>query len=66
MKIKNLLILTVVLIHSIPFSSCKKEKEEDELKLCEINKTGTISFNLSGRVGLDPIDVFVNGEFVDS
>ena len=66
MKIKNILILTAIFIQTAQFSSCKKEKEEDEPKACEMNKTGTISFNLSGKISSDPVDVFVNGEFVDS
>ena len=66
MKIKNLLILTALFIQTVQLSSCKKDKEKDEPKDCEINKTGTISFNLSGRLSSDPVDVFVNGEFVDS
>lgn len=66
MKIKNLLVLTAILINSAQISSCKKETEETEPKSCEINKTGTIGFNLSGKISLDPVNVFVNGEFVDS
>ena len=66
MKIKNLLILTALFIQTVQLSSCKKDKEKDEPKACEISKTGIINFNLSGRLSSDPVDVFVNGEFVDS
>lgn len=66
MKIKNLLILTAILINSAQISSCKKENKEEEPKSCEVNKTGTISFNLSGKISLDPVDVYVNGKFIDS
>jgi len=66
MQIKSLLVAAAIFIQTVPFSSCKKEKEEDEPKTCEIDKTGTISFNLSGRISSGPVDVFVNGEFVDS
>lgn len=66
MQIKNLLVVAAIFIQTVQFSSCKKEKEDDEPKSCEINKTGTINFNLSGRLNLDPVDVFINGEFIDS
>jgi hypothetical protein len=66
MQIKSLLVAAAIFIQTVPFSSCKKAKEDEEPESCEINKTGTINFNLSGRLSLDPVDVFVNGVFVDS
>lgn len=66
MQIKSLLVAAAIFIQTVPFSSCKKVKEDEEPESCEINKTGTINFNLSGRLSLDPVDVFVNGVFVDS
>ena len=66
MQIKSLLVAAAIFIQTVPFSSCKKEKEDEEPESCEINKTGTINFYLSGRLNLDPVDVFINGEFIDS
>jgi len=66
MQIKSLLVAAAIFIQTVPFSSCKKVKEDEEPESCEINKTGTINFNLSGRLSVDPVDVFVNGVFVDS
>lgn len=66
MIFKNLFILFAIIFHLISFSSCKKDPVESESKYCKINKTGTINFNLSDRLSLDPVDVIVNGEFIDS
>jgi len=62
MSLQKVSIVTLMLMISL---SCKKEKE-DPIKACETNKTGTIKINLSGNLGLEPVDVYVNNIWVDS
>ncbi len=57
-----------ILVFGIFVIACSKDEDNsnNQLKECEINKTGTFNIYLSGNLGLDPVDVYLDNEWVDS
>jgi len=57
-----------ILILGTTVIACSKDEDNsnNQPKECETNQTGTFNVDLSGNLGLDPVDVYINNEWVDS